>query len=371
MTETAAVPDASPDAAAADLLGTTLDDGAAPEPTSALADELDAPAELTDSPADEPATAPVANSRVQKIVDTKFGGDWDKFTDSLYEQWNSSSRLHSELEELKELVARGAQPHEPEAPAPDHPDVKWLEQQITSLDSETASIHSRRQQILLDINKRDREVAALEGEMKRADDFDKNNLLQQRLRAETAMERALEKYENLGDRLQQLDLRKREFQYQRQFVDSRVAAERAQTQQRAELDQARQTKWQSEFLSAFEESAGNYKLSPEDKDYMFEVIVGQTGTYLNSLPKNTPAIDLAAYVRGKAEAHAKAMRLPAKTEFVETTRAKLATRTQVAPRGAVLPAARAAAASPGTPAPANKPITAAEVRARAARILGG
>lgn len=363
----------SPDAAAADIGGTTPATTAETEPetTSALeAAALDVPAEET--PAEEPAPAgPTGVSpKVQKIVDTKYGGDWEKFADSIYEQQNSAARLHEQLQELRELIA--AKPEEePQVEAPPHPDIQWLEQQIQALDTEAATTEQRRNQILLDINKRDREIAAIDGEMKRADDFEKQSLMHQKLRAESALERLMERFEALGDRQKQIDYRKREFQYQRKYVDSRIEAERA-NQKRADFAlKARESEWQNDFLGAFEKEAEKYTMTQDQMDYMFDVITGQAGTYLSSLPKNAPAIDLAEYARKQIDRHVKATGIKAKVEFANQTRQKLETRTQVAPKGSTVPQAPKQPGEPKPAVPANKQITAAAARAHAARILGG
>lgn len=366
------VPETSPDVAASEILGTTPETPATePETTSAQAAEDADVTEVSETSEEPTSAAPTGISpKVQRIVDTKYGGDWDKFADSIYEQQNSAARLHEEIKGLRELISAEKQAAEKTAEATPHPDIKWLEEQVQALDAEKATVEQRRQQILLDINKRDREIAMIEGEMRRADDLDKQTLLQQKLRAETALERLMERFEGLGDRQRQIDYRKREFQYQRKFVDSRVDAERAQ-QQRADLEvKARESEWQNEFLSAFEEEAGKFTMSDDDRDYMFDVIVGQVGAYLSSLPKNSPPIDLAEYVRKGAARHATAMKLSAKTAFVDQTRAKLATRTQIAPKGANVAPAQQPAATPGSTKTAQ-PLSAADARARAARILGG
>lgn len=359
--------------AAAELLGTTPDTGDKPadkeaENTSVAADEEVAPAEAATTDASE-SKSDVSLSRVQKIVDTKFGGDYDKFVDSLYEQQNSAARIREELDEIKHILKTPPPVEVSEEVDEDHPDLAWFATQSTALDADRQSNNQKVASTLLEIGKTDKEIARTEGELLRADPEEKPALEAKKSNLEAKLDRLYDKWEDQKDKDGKIIQQKSLLEKQKKDVEKTLKAEKAQQQRLESERQTLQTKTVSVFEDAVVAEAKAHGLPADAQEHMSAVIAAEASYYLRSLPPNSPAIDIPAFVKHRAEAYVKTIENLTKTKFANFSKEKLQTKTEVAPKGTQAPKK-----PEGQPAPqtgSTKPWTKEFVRDRASKILGG
>ena len=354
----------------AELLGTTPTPAAAESPESPEAKEAAsvkaAEAELAGEVGEEPgeagkteeqkATSPDA---LQQLIDSKYGGDRAKFIEGLHEQWQSSAKLHKEIESLRQQLSTPAPVEEPI----EHPDIPWLSQEIAALDAEANTNKATQTQLITQGNTKQAEILQLKGEMRRADDMDKEALQAKIDRAEAALDRLAERWKDLDHRNRRIEHEKRDFNRQKQLAEREVAAYRAEQVQLERDDQAYQAGERKIFNEAVDLSAAEYQLAAgPQREHMREVIRAEASLHLRSLPEGSPAIDLAAFVKARADVYANMMKLSKKTEFQQLTKDKLATTRP--------PVSKPGNSGPPNPQAAPKVWTADYVRRRAAKLLG-
>lgn len=364
--------------AAAGLAGTTPAEPEATESTSA-AESDDAKLELPsgesleaipDGPPDE-AEAKEAISRspqLQKIIDSKYGGDEEKFVAALFEGWNSSSRLAKEIEELKNKLTEVTE-EIPEPPAPiEHPDMARLDERIRALDAKQQSVLQTRNTILANIAKSREDQAELRGEIKRSSEDDRYRLEEKLERAQAKEQAEVERWHGLGDKLEDLTEQRRTVEGQKRIAEQQLSAYKAEQQRQGlELVEFRKRTVQ-DFNQAVEEEFKAYGVEAEKlKSHMWRTIKAQATDYLRSLPPGNP-IDLKAFVKNAAKDYSEVMNLGKNQEFRDKTEQKLQAAAKAT--GQKLPQPQPQTPPAKEPAKSNKPWTAEFARARAAKVLG-
>lgn len=114
-----------------------VDGQEAEEPTSAATDAgLEVQSREPEEPTEEEVPRTKAPSKLQKLIDSKYGGDEDKFADGIFESWNSASRLHDEVRQLRQELAAKQAP--PPPPLEDHPDYQWLNSEVKAIEEDKA-----------------------------------------------------------------------------------------------------------------------------------------------------------------------------------------------------------------------------------------
>lgn len=231
--------------------------------------------------------------RIQTLVDSKYGGDWDKFTDGLYSQWNSSSELHSELKEIKAaleeqkqaLVTKAA----PEPPLNDDPDFQALESEITALDNDVKANEQVRAGLITQFNGISEKIAELRGQYALADDFNKRDI-ERRVEALTDKQALLgEKWDRTQKEDKSIERDKKALKGQLKQLEKQISESRAQDKQKQAESLEAQADFRLAFFGLIEEAAGQYGLSAEDapkvKEHLKQTIKAEAVEYLHSHPE--------------------------------------------------------------------------------------
>lgn len=319
---------------------------------------------------DEPATpAPVSekptrSSVLQKIIDTKFGGDEDKFAASVYEQQNSTARLYEELQELKKaLPTKEEAPPTPE----EHPDLGWVNQEITSLQAETEQNRLRQEALVTEGRSKREEILQLKGEMRRADDIDKKELQQQINLVESELSRMNSEWRDLDKSNRRLASEQRDLARRKELAEREVISAREEQRTQAIKDKEDQVQELQKFEKAVSEVAKDNGLTDKEViDDMYETARAKAALYIRI---NGEVPDLGALTKQFCERYLNVHKLAKKAEFAQLSRQKVEASRPVNPN----PAAKAPAApSPQSPSRAKeKQWTPEFVRMRAAKLLGG
>lgn len=359
----------SQDEAAAELLGGTTPSAgeeAKSEPTLeevAARVEAELAAESSDGKPDEP------KSKLKELIDTKYGGDEEKFVSGMYEQWNSTARLKKELDEVKAVIANASRAPEPEPPPPaEAPDVKWLDKEIAALDGEAQQNSAAQQALVVKAEQIKADIHELRGEMKNAETVEKHTLEEKISRKEAELERKADQWQRLNERNRRIDHEKRDFGRQKDLAVREVELSRAQLQQQKQDLRNYQEDQGRVFNTALQSAVAEYQLptaDPEYMQYLDETIRAKVSFILRNDPEGGP-VDLAALAKAQVAGFAKAHNLSKKAAFTQKTQEKLQA-THKAPVSPAKPASPAAAPTPASP----KRWTADFARQRAAKILGG
>lgn len=367
------VQDITPEQAAAELLGTEV-----PPAEEAAA----APAEGGETPAAEPVEEAAQEAKpetgnlsplLKKLIDTKYGGDQEKFLAGIYEGWNSTSRLAEQLEGLQQkLLEQTQKAEEPPDPATLSPEIPRIEKRLQSIDVKLNTTIQKMNGLVGNANQINLEIAKLAGMREKADEYDRGKYEDQIQRLEDRKTSLREKYESLSDINEQL--REEQTYLADQLGDIRKQVEgRWSQQQREKLEEAQaatafKVQTVQDFMASIEEEASTYGVEAGSKrfDHMAGTIRAEITQYLRSLPEDAPAIDIKAFVKARAKEYADALGVSATRKVQQLSQQKLQATTKP-PAPPALQARVAQAASKGSP----EPKTAKEARAWAARVLEG
>jgi hypothetical protein len=348
--------------AVADLLGEAA-------PTALLAEaaaeefKLDTATTPTEEPEKEETVVTSLDPALKSLIDTKYGGDQAKFLQGIYEGWNSTTSIAKELHALRQKVE--AVPERQPEPAELVPMVGVIEKQVTALDTRITRANEGRNQILLDANKINMEIARKQGEASRLSDaYDKASVEEQISRLEERKLSLQEKFNSYGEQLGDYEGQKSELQARLDEAVSYAESLRANRQSdAAESSKFRQTTL-NEFVGAVEAEAQKLGIPSGSRAYnrMARAIHLETHAYLNSLGPEADAIDISAFVSARAKEYSEDVGLTSK----QLAREKIQATTKAASPLSGPLSARVAAASKTSPAPKS----AAEARAWAASVLG-
>lgn len=281
---------------------------AAPDSDAPAADDAEAAAP-DDGDGKEQPPAKGRSEKLQKIIDSKFGGDEDAFTDSLYEQWNSGSRMRQELDEVKGALAQLVQQRPPESIPDDHPDLVEINEELTSLKDERKSNSLAGTRLLNELGTLDREIAKLEGKAESAEDFEKQRLEQKILQLEVKKESLIGKWEssNKDDKRLERELKSAEKRLNQAKKDVSEKLVSEQRQQRADLQVKERTL--QEFFQNLEAAADENGIPKEARKHLANTVRGELVLFLRGLGPDEPDVDLPAAVKARVAAYAKAMNL--------------------------------------------------------------
>ena len=103
------------------------------EEGAALPDQDTQAATAKDEAPEKAPEAAKGSGKVQELVDKKYGGDWDKFHEALFDNWNKSSELTNEVRDLKQQLLKKPEPT-PEPVEDKSPELDWLNAHVANLD---------------------------------------------------------------------------------------------------------------------------------------------------------------------------------------------------------------------------------------------
>lgn len=246
-------------------------------------------------------------SKLQKLIDSKYGGDEDKFADALYEQWNSSSRTHSAIEELKQLINTSTQRQPEPEPLDKNPDIQWLNEQIGTLDAELEASEEERQGLVAEYNALKTELAVMKATQADARDI---RATTQRL---SELERNYKKTQISDKRIQ-----REKSNYNRQLKQAEVyySSARDKQIQQQKRDVAEVESLRTNYHTTVASVINNSNLSQEDKEDLYDMVKLKVGIYIE---KNGPVDDMASLGRSIAE---KYLKLQNQAQFREVSQQK-------------------------------------------------
>lgn len=273
----------------------------------------------------------------KKLLD-KYGGDEEALVNAYFEQANSASRLHAELEELRDFLMAQPDEEDPEELIQQDPDVQGLSQELNSLQKDIEAVQQEQMQLVGTYGQIEQEIKMLEAQAEKAEDFEKSSL-----RSEANSKKA-----ELRQIMSQVNRGRRELNAINRNI---VAVERSQQkareavlgrkeqQRKAELQSAQVARLtREEFNSAMRAEAEGYGIDPSSKQFQVlnTSVRNQLAAHLNRLPPDTPAVNIKAATKHLMGEFADAMGL--KSRFQKTTQAKGRTPVTSGPKGPPLPA---------------------------------
>jgi hypothetical protein len=306
-----------------DIDQTPADEPEAPDSPVGSEDESATPGEVADteeSPEaetteDEESEAPAkgSSSAYEKLL-AKYGGDTEKLAESVFEQYNSASRLNEQVGELKAVVeslrASKETTESIEEAVGEDPYVKEINAELGSIQSDAKVLRDRQATIAVDYQKGRVEVARLEGELARADESDRYEI-REALREKKQELKDLER-EN-SDLLRRYDGLQRDWKSQQRAMKEAQARARARVEgekQDAILQQERAHLARREYNEVLREEAKSYGIDVSSKSFQFinESFRAQIRAHLQDLRERgvKQGIDMAGAVKYLMKEYAEA-----------------------------------------------------------------
>lgn len=262
------------------------------------------------------------SSRLQKIIDSKYGGDSDKFADALYEQWNSSAKLATELKELRSFIeeqkqAKDAPQPEPEPSIQEHEDYKALQTEIAALDTDIAANETNRKTIIKNYNGIKDQIQLIRGQLAVAND----PALEAKQEAlEAKLEQLNEKWDRTFKEDRTIEREKKLLAKQLKQVEISLAEDRAKQKTKWQESLQEQADFRSAFNSAIQDSATHRGIASDSKirQHLQETITAQAIVYLQSGKGELPD----DFVQKQTEAYFDVHGLAKKANFTELSKQK-------------------------------------------------
>lgn len=341
--------------------------------------EPDAEAEAEAEGDEEKQTAKARGKALQRIIDTKYGGDEEAFVEGLYEQWNSASGLKKELEAMKKEAAKPSLPSlTPEALeqllAKD-PEINAISEKVNKVEAKRSNVISRQGNILKDVSAAQMEMAKLEGRAEKADEYDKSILDAKRYQLELKVNALAREYQELDDKLGNLDESKSDLQGQLKRAKRDAEAAIRQYQE----DAVETAKLNATLVDTFTKTALKLAVEhgvPEKNwDYMMDIVKSKGAMHIRSVQANDPRYqgfadskELEDFISKQVKSYAENHSFSRAKDLTDASKAKLAKSSKPAvPVGTKMTPAMQIAATIKEP----KKWTAEFVKLRAAKILGG
>jgi hypothetical protein len=308
---------------------------------------------------------------VKEFADKHYQGSVVAAIKGIYETKSSSSALAKDLAALKDQFSSFVSGFNEEDDAPDEPatspEVEEFDDTIKVLTAEVQDLRKTHQDTLIKINKADREIASLEGEMKRVPEEDREVLAARRDRMEDRKESLISKLDDLDSRFSSKQTEIKRAERSKTRAEKAAADKRTQEREGKTQQKERDAQVEDYFAQLVSTEAGSLDMDDDDTNEMHGVVRTELLKYLQGLPPGGPTVDMAAFVKARAKAYA---------ERQEQKAAKLL-RKRTAARKPSTPAPRPAAKpAPGKPArdpnlnTRSGPWDASFSRARARKVLG-
>lgn len=274
--------------------------------------------------------------KLQKILD-KYNGDEDLAADSIYESWNSTSKLRKDIEELKAYLT------EKDKKAPSFeadPDIQGLQSEITALDHELKFNDDQRRGLISEIDSAKTEVAVLEGQLRLADEFQKPQLEQRKMLAERELRALARQWTGLQNSDARLTREKSALARQLRSAQNYLQAMEAQRQHQQTQSQVVQKEILKDFVEEVVDLAAASGIEdPSVVEHMISALKAEAHLYLSGIPENAPGIDIPAFVQARGQAYLKAMGISKTKTFSAQSATKAAlSRTTASTTAQTLPA---------------------------------
>lgn len=315
----------------------------------------------------KPEAKPVSSgSKLKDLIDKKYGGDENKFFDGLVEQWNSASKLASELSELRTSLKQASEPAPVAADEPPDETLTQLDQAISGIDHQITSFRQEQDRLVAEGQNLRAEILELRGEAKRADEMDKAVLERKIDRLEAQLERKASRWEARDEKIRDLEAKKLDFNLNKVQAQTRLDQVKANQKQQEQDLRVYREQTRQQFDEAIADAATGFGISKDSKvfQHFYNAIKAETVYYLRTDESGEP-LDIKAFVKQRSDIYADVMKLSKQTELSNVTQEKL--------QAGAKPVVKPANPTAQTPAPQvrEKAWTAEFAKKRAARVLGG
>ena len=340
------MPDKSPAEVLADELNKTgeeeVETTSATESSDAIAAASEEASQAASAETEEPSSQeeeqrPTGRSpKLQKILD-KYNGDEELAAESIFESWNSVSKIKREFEEFKNqmLEQKNTQAAEPD------PDVQGLQGEIATLDDELKANEGERRSLLSEVDATKTEVAVLEGQLRLADEFQKPQLEQRKMLAERELKGLLRQWQGLNKQDIRINREKSSLARQLRASESRLKDLQSQRHNQQIESQAVQRDIFRDFVGEVADLASKHGVEDESViEHMISTLRSEAHLYLSNIPDNAPGIDIPAFVQARGQAYLKALGVLKTKNFSAQSALKGAlVRPGVTPKGSQVPPA--------------------------------
>ncbi len=269
------------------------------------------------------AEEPGRSSKLQKLIDSKYQGDEDKFAEALYEQWNSSAALARELKETKALIVElkeqaAVKPPEPEPLLETDEDYKALSEELQTLDHDLERNATLRSGLIEKFNKAETRISELRGELKYAPDPDKTERELERLLSQQA--KLSQDWETTLREDKAISREQKALLKELKTQERRIKESRAEQRQRSQTDSEEQRVFLQVFTEAVDDAIRERGLETNSKirEHLLNTIKAEAIIFLQSggteLPDN--------FVQQRAEAYFEIHNLAKKANFASLSASK-------------------------------------------------
>lgn len=309
---------------------------------------------------------------VEALVNTKYGGDKKKFIDGLHEGWRSAAELAKVNKELQARLDRLEQgiatpktePAPVEAAPPDiTEDIKWFDQEISSLEKEVQSGEARKGELINLGRVAQAKLLKAQGKLEIADEIDQPRIQDEIARIEAEIKGYNSEYVSITRQAKDASYTSRKLRLDKQEALARMEnlkkEQEANNRKQVEAEQ----KVLQDFLGYFKNSAleNGIPQEPEVLRSLVATVRAEAAYALNNLERGV-AFDLKAFTEARVAHHAKMYGFAGRAGFKQVSKEKQAATTKPAPKGTGLP-------RPLPPVPQG-PWSADFAKKRASKILG-
>lgn len=323
------------------------------------------PAQAEEDEEDAGTKAPPGRSEAFDKLLAKYGGDYDKLAESVFEQYNSTARTHEELVELRaileEMRSSKATAEQVEKVVAEDPNVQKVSADLASISAKATAVTEEMKVMVTEYQKRVTAVAKLEGALSKADDNERFEISQDLRDARRDLRDIEQNYQIKSERYQAL---------KDKWDDAQARLQDAQNQARTRVDRDRQDAsrlqqeaafTKREYQESLKEEARRYGIDPTSKQYDFidKSFKAQLANYMRALQAQgqTEGIDVPQAVGYLMKEYAEGAGLTKKFSKTSAEKDKVAT-----PQRKATPAG-----PPGTKKEGE--MSAAEWKARARQMM--
>lgn len=300
----------------------------------ALAAEVDAELEAKGKEEEEtkaPPEAPKRSDALQRIIDEMYQGDENAFYSGFRERDNQMAKMARKVEELTSALSKSSETTEAEdkKAVAEHPDVKWVDEEMQSLAGDYQTITARQAELKKEYDDLFAKTNKLDGKYEAADDIDKSNIRAELVEARVALRGVTSEFNDNVRRLKSAERQYKDLQRRKEIAEKEALAERRQSRLRESESQEVQRVSGEQFSTTLQSEVQRFGVdygSPLYKQ-IFHSVKSQLLEYMGSLPDGSPGVDIPEATKKLVEDTVSALNLSPKKQFTQTSKEKAQTRT--------------------------------------------
>jgi len=271
------------------------------------------------------------SNALQRIIDEMYQGDEDKFYSGFRERDNQMAQMARKIEELTSALSKSPETTEAEdkQAVAEHPDVKWIVDEMQSLATDYESLTTRQKAITTEYNELLAKSHKLDGKYEAADDIDKPNIRAELVETRVAVRSLTSEYNDNERRKRSSERQYKDLEHRKDIAEKTALAERRQSRLRESESQEVQRQSGEQFTSTLQTEVQRFGIengSPLFKQ-IFHAAKSQILEYMGSLPEGSPGIDIPAATKSVVTDIVGALNLTPKKQFTQTSKEKAQTRT--------------------------------------------